>query len=253
MTQRLNSRRLLRVVIRYCAIYAAFCLLILFFQRSMLFFPTHNLPATRLIPWISDGQTIGYSHEVPSPNAVWLMMHGNAGQASDRDYVLEHMSAQDALYVLEYPGYGARVGAPSRNSIDAAALHAFSILRARHPGIPVCVVGESVGSGPASVLANAPQPPEKIVLVTPFDTLYRVAARRFFFLPVWLLLLDRWDNVYALKDYRGEIEIYGAEGDTVIPVHHARQLSEACANGTFHLIPGGHNDWSSCAAVRIER
>lgn len=143
--------------------------------------------------------------------------------------------------------------APSRNSIDAAALHAFSILRARHPGIPVCVVGESVGSGPASVLANAPQPPEKIVLVTPFDTLYRVAARRFFFLPVWLLLLDRWDNVYALKDYRGEIEIYGAEGDTVIPVHHARQLSEACANGTFHMIPGGHNDWSSCAAVRIER
>ncbi|MCC6509951.1 MAG: alpha/beta fold hydrolase [Pirellulaceae bacterium] len=172
------------------------------------------------------------------------MMHGNAGQASDRDYVLGHLSDHDSLYVLEYPGYGDRSGSPSKTSIDAAAQQAFNELRTIYPQKPVCVIGESIGSGPAAMLASSTQPPEKLVLITPFDSLYRVAARRFFFLPVWLLLLDRWDNMTALRDYQGDVDIYGAQDDTIIPVHHARSLAQACKNAKFHLIPGGHNDWS---------
>ena len=248
-----RKRRLRRAVIRFCAVYAACCFPVFVFQRSLLFFPTHNPPSTRLSPWVSDGQTIGYFREVPSPDTVWLMMHGNAGKASDRDYVLEHMSPQDALYVLEYPGYGARNGAPSRGSIDAAARHAYRELRARYRDIPVCVIGESIGSGPASLLATSRPPPEKIVLITPFDKLHRVAARKFFLLPVWLLLLDRWDNIDALRGYQGEADIYGAEADAVIPIRHAKSLAEACPNATFQVIPGGHNDWSFCARVKISR
>ncbi len=245
-------KRLLRVAIRYGAVYVVFCLFIFFIQRSLLYFPSHNDPSSRLLSWTADRQPIGFCREVASPKTVWLMMHGNAGQASDRDYALDHFSDEDALYVLEYPGYGARDGSPSRESINAAAQQAFDLLRTQHPGIPVCVVGESIGSGPASALANSPRPPEKIVLITPFDTLYRVAARRFFFLPVGLLLLDRWDNIDALSGYRGKLEIYGAEADKVIPVHHARELADACPNAIFHLIPGGHNDWSFQTQVDIQ-
>jgi len=196
---------------------------------------------------------VGYCREVPSPDVVWLMMHGNAGQASHRDYVLEHLSVRDALYVLEYPGYGARSGSPSRSSIDAAAQQAYTDLRLTYPQTPVCVIGESLGSGPAAMLAATPHPPDKLVLITPFDSLYRVAARKFFFLPVWLLLLDRWDNAAALRDYQGEVEIYGAREDTVIPVQHAKSLAQVCKNATFHLIPGGHNDWSRGNDVKFVR
>jgi pimeloyl-ACP methyl ester carboxylesterase len=232
--------------------YVLFCLLVFFLQRSLLYFPTHEPHADRLVPWVVDDQAIGYRQEVSSPQAVWLVMHGNGGQASDRAYVLECMSAQDSLFVLEYPGYGVRPGSPSRRSIDAAAQHAYGILRAGHPGIPVCVVGESIGSGPASMLALERQPPDKIVLITPFDTLHRVAAKRFFFLPVWLLLLDRWNNIDALSNYRGPIEIFAAADDTIIPAVHARTLAESSVYARFHLIPGGHNDWSLSNSVKIE-
>jgi pimeloyl-ACP methyl ester carboxylesterase len=248
-----RSLTLRRAVIGCGIFYTILCLIFFVAQRSLLFFPTHNLPISRLDPWVRDGVIVGYCREVPSPNTVWLMMHGNAGQASNRDYVLEHLSAHDALYVLEYPGYGARGGSPSRSSIDAAARQAYNDLRTMYPQTPVCVIGESIGSGPAAMLATLPQPPDKMVLITPFDSLYRVASRHYFFLPVRLLLLDRWDNVATLGDYPGEVHIYGAKADRVIPADHARSLAQACKNATVHLIPGGHNDWSRSDEVKITR
>ncbi len=246
-------RSLRNAAIRCGVVYMVFCLIVFVAQRSLLFFPTHHVSASRLEPWVRDGVVVGYCREVPSPEVVWLMMHGNAGQASQRDYVLDHLSVQDALYVLEYPGYGARGGSPSRVSIDAAARQAYDELRMTYPRASVCVIGESIGSGPAAMLATTSHPPDKLVLITPFDSLYRVAARKFFFLPVWLLLRDRWDNTAALSDYQGEVEIYGARDDTVIPVQHAKSLAQVCKNATFHLIPGGHNDWSRGNKVSISR
>src|ERR1700677_339820 len=99
------------------------------------------------------------------------MAHGNGGQAAGRDYVLRRMSKEDSLYVLEYPGYGSREGSPSLESINRAASEAYQLLRSQHPNTPVCVLGESIGSGPACALALEKIPPDKIVLVVPFDTL----------------------------------------------------------------------------------
>jgi hypothetical protein len=243
----------LRIVLWCLGAYCLFCVLIFFLQRSLLYLPTRQAAATQLSPWVYDGKTIGYCREVSSPDVVWLMMHGNAGQASDRYYVLKHMSPQDSLYVLEYPGYGRRGGSPSQSTIDAAAQHAYKILRSRYRDIPVCVIGESIGSGPASMLASSQPAPEKIVLITPFDTLYRVASRKFFALPVWLLLLDRWDNIAALRGYDGEIDIYGAKDDQIIPIRHAEALSNALPNASFKAIAGGHNDWSLSTNVEIAR
>src|ERR1700677_1402375 len=107
------------------------------------------------------------------------MAHGNGGQAAGRDYVLRRMSKEDSLYVLEYPGYGSREGSPSMESINQAASEAYRLLRARNPNTPVCVLGESLGSGPACMLAGEKIAPEKIMLVVPFDTLANVAAEHF--------------------------------------------------------------------------
>jgi hypothetical protein len=222
-------------------------------QRSLLFFPSHAEPSGLLEAWTDNGNIVGYCHTVANPSTVWLMMHGNAGQASDRDYVLDHISENDALYVLEYPGYGARHGSPSKKSIDQAASDAYQLLRRTYPSTPIGVIGESIGSGPASMLTKERNPPEKIVLITPFDSLYNVASKRFWFLPVWLLLLDRWDNMEALKDYDGELDIFGATDDVVIPIEHARNLARAIPISKLIEIPCGHNDWSFSSIVRIKR
>ncbi|MGP8201369.1 MAG: alpha/beta hydrolase [Limisphaerales bacterium] len=243
---------MLRIVVILAVCYLAVVVMAWWRQRSMLYFPTHDTIPTGLAPWLDGSRTIGFCREAPNARTIWLMMHGNGGQAADRDYVLERMSGQDSLYVLEYPGYGSREGSPSLESMNRAASEAYRLLRARNPKTPVCVLGESLGSGPACALAGEKIAPDKIVLVTPFDVLANVGARHFPFLPVRLLLRDNWDNVASLKHYSGPVEIFGARDDTIIPVGYAAALANQIPVAQFIEIPGGHNEWSRQDQMKIE-
>jgi hypothetical protein len=243
----------LRIVAILFVCYIAVVALVYFRQRSLLYFPSHAAPSSRLAPWSEGGRVIGCCREAPNARAIWLMMHGNAGQAADRDYVLSRMSDEDSLYVLEYPGYGFREGKPSLESINQAASGAYQLLRERHPHLPICVLGESIGSGPACALAREKVAPNKIVLVVPFDTLASVAAQHFPFLPVRLLLRDAWDNAESLRGFGGPVDIFGARDDVVIPIEHARALAKDVPNARFIEISGGHNDWAQSDQVKIRR
>jgi len=242
---------LLRILKALALVYALALMGCASLQRKLLYYPSHNPPGALLRPWLVNGTLQGYGLERPAPAAIWLMLHGNAGQATDREYALPSFPENDTVYVLEYPGYGSRPGSPSRDSINAAAEAAYLALRVQYPDKPVCVVGESIGSGPACHLCTLPRPPEKLILVVPFEQLVKVAAEAMPFLPVQLMLLDRWDNAAALKAYRGPIEIFGAVDDEVIPIKHATALAQGLPRAQFHRISGGHNEWSHGDKVRF--
>lgn len=220
-------------------------------ERRLLFFPSHHPDNGDLTPWLMGSELIGVCRPVKSPHAVWLFCHGNGGQASDRTYALGCFASDDGVYFVEYPGYGLRPGTPSASAFNAAVESAYAELRADFPGVPVGVVGESIGTGPACVLAGDARPPDKIVLIVPFDRLAAVARDRF---PGWLvrwLLVDDWDNVAALAAYSGPVEIFGARNDSIIPVAHAQALFASHPSARFTLIPGEHNEWAEGGKVTI--
>jgi uncharacterized protein len=233
------------------AIFITLLAVVFAFQRKMLYHPSHRTETNGLSAWTLDGRLVGYARQVARPRNIWLFMHGNAGQAADRVYALQCFSDSDSVFILEYPGYGSRPGSPGKTSFNAAAVEAYLWLRKVYPGIPVCVIGESIGSGPASYLTRVENPPDKLVLVTPFDNLASVARDHFPLIPAGLILLDRWDNVETLRGYSGKVEIFGAVDDEVIPVRHARNLAGSLPQAAYHEIPGGHNDWSQIGVVRI--
>ena len=220
-------------------------------ERRLLFYPTHRPADGLLTPWTNDGTIIGYSRNVASPRNVWLMLHGNGGQAVDRIYAIPSFSSEDSVYILEYPGYGNREGIPSTKAFNQAAQEAYLLLRETYPKLPVCVVGESIGSGPAAYLAGLDRPPEKLVLVVPFDKLSLVANDHFPSILVDLILTDNWDNSAALSHYKGPVDIFGAAADSIIAVGHAQALAAGVPAATFVLIEGGHNDWAQHGRVRI--
>src|SRR5580698_10401554 len=153
-----RTPRILMIIIAILALgYLAVGVAVDINQRSLIYFPSHDESDTALRPWVVSDEIIGYRREVANPKTVWLMTHGNAGQASHRAYVLTRMSGEDSLYVLEYPGYGLREGRPSKDSMDGAAAEAYQILRKQFPHSPVGLIGESIGSGPASFLASSAQ------------------------------------------------------------------------------------------------
>jgi pimeloyl-ACP methyl ester carboxylesterase len=219
-------------------------------QRKFLFYPTHYAQETALTRWLHDGKVIGYAREVADPDNVWLMLHGNGGLASGRAYAMPAFSPRDALFVLEYPGYGERPGTPSRRRFDAAALEGYQALRARFPGKRIGVVGESLGSGPAAMLSRALPPPDKLVFIVPFDRLKSVAAEHAPRILVSTVLAGSWDNIDAVSKYRGPVEVFGAQNDEVIAVRHAQALAASIPQATFHLLPGGHG-WALEPVVEV--
>ncbi|OPY10618.1 MAG: Alpha/beta hydrolase family protein [Syntrophus sp. PtaB.Bin001] len=152
---------------------------------------------------------------------------------------------------MEYPGYGNRKDVPSKEAFNRAAREAYLFLRETHPQIPICVAGESIGTGPASYLSGLNRPPEKLVLIVPFDKLSAAAKDHFPSFLVDLVLVDNWDNVKALSACKGPVEIFGAEADTIIPVRHAKNLAAAVPGSKLVIIGGGHNDWSDQGRVAI--
>ena len=240
----------------FFSVIAVLATVILFFgcasiQRKLLYFPSHLELTNELDPWICDGQIIGYSREVPAPKNIWLMLHGNGGQAAHRASALPSFSREDSVFILEYPGYGWRVGTPTMQAINDAARQAYEILRKRFPNHPLCVVGESLGTGPASLLAMSSLPPDKLILVVPYDELAKVAGEHYPFLPVRLILHDNWNNVTALSGYRGPLEIFAETDDGVIPIAHAKALAATKPQTVFHELPGGHNDWTHNELVKF--
>ncbi|WAC06696.1 MAG: alpha/beta hydrolase [Thermodesulfobacteriota bacterium] len=220
-------------------------------ERILLFYPSHHSPNNSLTPWVKNGEIIGYARKIESPKNVWLMLHGNAGQASDRLYAVPCFSSDDSVFILEYPGYGDRNGIPSKETFNRAAQEAYLFLKETYPHLPVCVVAESIGSGPASSLAGLAQKPDKFVFIVPFDKLSSVGADHFPSILVYLILRSNWDNITALSNYKGPIDIFGAEADTIIPVRHAKALGAALPTAKLTIIEGGHNDWSFEGRVQI--
>lgn len=234
---------LLRILGALVGVYLLFGGVVFLAQRSLLYHPTHRAVDTLMERWEAEGEYWGYRRAAAQPAGVWLILHGNGGQAAHRDYLLEQLADDVSVYVLEYPGYGDRPGLTTEENINEAAARAWRHLRDTHPDLPMGVIGESIGSGPAAWLAGASEAPDKIVLLVPFDRLHRVAAARFWWLPVKWLMRDDWDNVAALAGFGGELEIYAAAQDEIIPVERARALAAAYPAARWEVMEGGHNTW----------
>ena len=61
------------------------------------------------------------------------------------------------------------------------------------------------------MLAHEAVPPDKLVLVVPFDDLKRVAADHLSCFSVGLIFGASWNNIKSLSRYKGPIDVFGAE------------------------------------------
>ena len=149
-----------------------------------------------------------------------------------------------AVYLVNYRGYGGSSGRPSEAALTADAEAIYDSLRARHE--PIAVIGRSLGSAVAVALA-ARRPVERLVLVTPFDSIANVAADHFSWLPVRHLVRDRYDSAGKIGQVRAPTLVVVAEHDEVVFRARSDALIAAVSPPLLHtlLVPGAtHNDVS---------
>jgi pimeloyl-ACP methyl ester carboxylesterase len=249
---------LLRVAALLGAGFVGFCLLLYWRQEAMLFFPEQASLATvrheasnagfRLWP----EETASYRAllaEPPGPVvATCIVWHGNAGSARQRDYLTGPLLQLGLrVIVAEYPGYGARPPGNRREAALAAEAKALTIDVKQHFGGPVILLGESLGAAMAAAVAGDPAiAVTGVVMITPWHDLAAVGRVHYPWLPVGLLLRDRFDNAAALQDYRGPLVVVTAAADEIIPAAEGRRLYQALPTPAkrFYEIPDAyHNDW----------
>lgn len=226
-----------RVLLTLVIGYVLLSLVVMLLQRRMIYVPTRLTSAEEsqlaaqngLVPWRDPGgEIIGW--ELPAKDTAAgtvLIVHGNAGCAADRGYFADPIQAAEPVnvFVLEYPGYGARTGSPSEKSFLAAAEEAFATLT--NDG-PIYVVGESLGSGVAAYLAKAhSRQVSGLVLFMPYNKLSAVAQAKMPLFPAGLLLWDRFDPEDWLKSYHGPVKIILAGSDEIIPTKFGRRLYDS--------------------------
>jgi pimeloyl-ACP methyl ester carboxylesterase len=242
-------------------VYLLVLLAALIFQRRLIYLPT-KIPGNVIESVAADngfaawrnpgGELIGWKMPAKTnATASVLIVHGNAGCALSRDYLAQpiHDAADVEVFVLEYPGYGARAGSPAKSSFVAAAEEAFQLLPTNAPRY---VVSESIGAGVAGELAKAhPKEIAGLALFAPYHNFAAVAQRQMPFLPAYFLLRDRFNPEDCLRNYRGPVKFVVAGADEIIGPKSGVRLFESYGGPKeLQVFPGAHhNDVSGQPAV----
>ena len=226
------------------AVYALLCAWVYVRQRSMIYYPVpERAAAAQEAMSLPVAGAVLRIWTVRRPGSRALVYFG--GNAEDVSASLDDFAQaipDRSLYFVNYRGYGGSTGAPTEAALVADALAIFDSLRKDHDEI--AVVGRSLGSGVAVQLAAA-RPVSNLVLVTPFDSLARVGQGAMPWLPVALLMQDRYESTRFAPQVTAPTLLLVAAKDAVIPPSHATALLAAFAAGRARAVelPGaGHNN-----------
>lgn len=179
-----------------------------------------------------------------TPMAV-LVAPGNGGSRVGRAGLAEELSDRGlAVLLMDYRGYGGNPGSPTEEGLAADALAAAEALEALgYPPERTIYFGESLGTGVVAAL-HVRRPPAGMVLRSPFTELAEVGTYHYPFLPVRLLLRDRFRVVEHLASSDVPVTVIYGDHDTVVPSALSARVADAASALAERMVISGadHND-----------
>jgi fermentation-respiration switch protein FrsA (DUF1100 family) len=226
-------------------------------QRSLMYFPARDLPPppppfAEVRLRTADGLDLVAWETAPAPGRpIIVYFHGNGGSIAGRVFkVRPFIEAGYGVLLVSWRGYGSNPGSPSEEGLLADGRAALHHVGAR---APVVLLGESLGAAVAVRLA-AERTPVAAILEAPFASAVAVGAEHYWWLPVRLLMKDRFESIRWIGEVTAPLLILHGERDGVVPVAHGRRLLAAAnepKRGVF-LPEAGHNDLFEHGAAGIE-
>ncbi|MFC4065332.1 alpha/beta hydrolase [Actinoplanes subglobosus] len=220
-------------------------------QRRLIYFPDRSVPATaggsEITLRTADGLRLSAWLFTPLPGTAdarvsVLVLPGNAGSRAGRVPLATALtSAGLTVLLLDYRGYGGNPGSPSETglTLDADAGQAYLASLGR----PILYFGESLGAAVATALAVR-HPPAGLLLRSPFTSLPEAGQTHYPFLPVGLLLRDRFPVESLISQVTAPTVVVYGTADGVVPPAQSRAVAGAAANLTDLVVVDGadHND-----------
>lgn len=229
------TRTVLYVLGGLALLYALLCGVMFVFQRSLQYFPDPRPMSPAIInPHLSsetlptpDGErlVIWWSPPARPGLPTYLYLHGNGANLMARAARFQALIADGAgLMAVSWRGYGGSSGSPSEEGfmIDARTAHAALLSRVSPDHI--VIVGESIGTGIATMLA-AEVGPAAVLLDSSFTSVADVAAGLYPWAPVRPLIRDPFHADAAAPSVTAPVLQLHCRDDPVTPLALARDLT----------------------------
>lgn len=249
-------RKIFRVLIFGAILYAALLVMLVFAENSMVF-PGSKYPRGNWEPEFSfeeiefdssDGtKLVGWLLPRPDATETVLVCHGNAENVAQSSAHLGQTfrSVLNAnVFTFDYRGYGKSDGSADEAGVLADAEAALSWLSERtgKPTSEIIVVGHSIGGGPAVHLGSENQL-KALVLQRTFASIVEPAQDRYWFVPVSLLMQNRFPSAEKIKKCNSPLFQSHGEIDQIVPIESGRKIyanSPATQKEFFELPDANH-------------
>lgn len=218
-------------------------------QRSFIYLPPKEQRATtpgyQLVSYrTDDGLTLKAGYRAPAKGMpTVLFFHGNGADWQSGAFASQALTdAGYGVFAAEYRGYQGNSGTPDEQGLyrDGRAARDW-LVRQGVDADSLVIIGNSIGSGVAVQLASEVRP-AALILISPFASLTRAAKARMPWLPVGLLLRDRYDNERKVGGLDMPILVLHGTGDRAVPAEHAHILARANTRIELQLFDGmGHD------------
>ena len=228
-----------------------------YLERALLYHPDTARRAPAVYGLDQFTETIIDSADGQAQLVIWhrpardgaktvLYFHGNAGHLGNRaERLASFAGAGLGVAIMAYRGFSGSTGTPSEAHNVADAETVLNWLQARGTGLDrIVVYGESLGSGIAVQLAARHTGIAGLVLDAPYTAIVDVGAQAYPFLPVRLMMRDRYETRRYIARTTCPILIVHGDQDEIIPVDMGRELARmAGPRAEFRVINGaGHAD-----------
>ena len=231
---------MLRWIFVIGAIYGGLLLLLFSFQEHLLFFPHRiSLEKSELLRnrkntdtlelRMSDGTIVrGWLVKAPAQIPLKLIFY-YGGNAEEVSLLIDESGkfGDRSLVLVNYRGYGQSDGKPGEEVLKRDALEIFDAILKR-PDVDtynIALMGRSLGTGIATYVA-AHRPHAGVILVSPYDSMTKVAKRHYPFFPIDLLLRHRFESIQLAPALTSPVLMLVADEDSIVPKSHSRSLAE---------------------------
>ena len=221
----------------FVLIYILILLSIYIFQRNLLYHPSENnyygdkitVSVEKIKIKTKDNiDLIAWYHKKNlNEYKTILFLHGNAGSLENRIHKINHFKDININFlIVAWRGFSGNKGKPTEDGLYEDARSSVRWLKTK--GVDeknLIIYGESLGTGIATEIAQNKNF-AGVILESPFTSMIDAAKDKYPFLPVRLLLKDKYESDKKIKNINSPILIMHGKVDNIVPFYMGKKIYE---------------------------
>ena len=236
------------LILSLLAGYILFLIYIYINQRNLLYHPAENNYSQDKIEfnhkeiWIKTEKNIKLKSWLIKKDLkrykTLIFFHGNAGNLLNRVHKLNELNKLDInILIISWRGYSGNLGKPTEKNLYTDAR--LSIKWLNDLGISndkIILYGESLGTGVAVELGQN-NTFNSIILESPFTSMAKAAKIYYPYLPINLLLKDRYDSIDKINKITKPVLIMHGMKDNLVPYEMGVKLLQKANQPKYSYFP----------------